>query len=157
MRFIRGILSLFLALFLVVVCVQWSVHPTRNPAEGQVLLYDLPGENAFFHLAAKSTGLALLEPTGRLVVGWLLLLVSALLIVQPLRRVGAGLALILFAALVGMQTLPFLPQDLPETVSSERTDGMARYYLNLACLTASFLLLFVHPKKIRQPYSRSNR
>lgn len=155
MRFIRGVLSLFLALFLVAVCVQWSVHPTRNPAEGQVLLYDLPGENAFFHLAARNTGLALLEPTGRLVLGWLLLLVSALLIVQPLRRVGAGLAFVLFVVLVGLQSSPFLPQDLPESVSSDGTDDMARYYLNLACLTASFLLLFVHPRKFPRRASRN--
>lgn len=150
MRLIRGILSWLLALFLIAVFLHWTLHPWPDPADGQVIFFDLPGENIVFRLLAESTGFSALEPAGRFGVGIIFLFTVLMLIISPFRRFGAGVSFLLMGAFTALQLSPLLAVELPTGLDGSGTDGGARLYLQLACLTASFLLLSVHPRKVRR-------
>lgn len=150
MRLIRGILSWLLAVFLIAVFLHWTLHPWPDPVDGHVIFYDLPGENIYFRLLAERTGISAFEPAGRFAVGFLFLFVIVMLIIGPLRRFGAGLSFLLIGLFTALQVSPILAVELPAGLEGTETDGGARLYLQLACLTASVLLLSVHPRKPRR-------
>ena len=80
MRLFRHIVSWALALFLIAMFVQATIHPLPNPPEGMVKFFDPPGENIVFQTIAAKSGISLYEPAGRVVVG-LLELVAALFLI----------------------------------------------------------------------------
>lgn len=136
MTLIRRLLSLGLALFICMVILDATVHPWPNPDQGEVLLFDLPGENTLFVALADKVGLSAFEPLGRVIFACLQLLVMVLLILPFSRRVGAGLSSFIFAAMVGGYGYlggSFLAGDI---------------YLALACLTASCLIILIHPRML---------
>ncbi|MBL4878097.1 MAG: hypothetical protein JKY78_04310, partial [Hyphomonas sp.] len=89
MRLFRHLVSWALALFLVAMFVQATIHPLPNPPEGMVKFFDPPGENIVFQTIATKSGISLYEPAGRVAVG-LIELVAALFLLLPMtRRFGA--------------------------------------------------------------------
>ena len=152
MRIIRGMLSWLLALFLLAVYVNWTIHPLPDPPEGQVIFFDLPGENVFFSLLATRSGVSMFEPTGRMIAGGLELVAAVLMLISPFRRLGAVLSALLCMFLAGVQMSPWLDIELPLKLGESATDEGARFYLTLACLTASLLLFVVHPGRGRHRY-----
>lgn len=150
MQAIRSVLSGLLSLFLIVVFLHWTFHPWPNPIEGQVIFYDLPGENVYFHLLAKNTGISLFEPSGRIAFGIILLVCSVILLIGPIRKWGAIFSLIFCGLLAVLQMTPLLPMELPLLAGEGRSDGGAFFYLSLACVTAAFLIIAINPRKARQ-------
>ncbi len=146
MRAIRNSLSWLLALILIAVLLHWTVHPWPEPAAGQVIFYDLPGEHILFSSLAAETGVHLFEPTGRVILGVLELLAAFCLLLPPLRKSGARLSSILLLLLIGLHLSPWVGIELIDPASGE-SDAGATFYLTVAALTASLLLLYVHPEK----------
>ncbi|WP_022694525.1 hypothetical protein [Ponticaulis koreensis] len=146
MRAIRNSLSWLLALFLIAVFLHWTVHPWPEPVVGQVIFYDLPGESIVFSSLAEGTGIALFEPTGRVIMGVLELLAAFLLFIPPFRKTGARFASLLFLVLAGIHLSPWVGMDLNIPATGE-SDAGAAFYLTVAALTASLLLLYIHPEK----------
>ena len=89
MRGLRLLASWVLALFLIFMFLQATVHPLPNPPEGSVKLFDRPGENIVFQTMVMKSGIAWLEPTGRVLVAILELIACVLLLIPHWRRAGA--------------------------------------------------------------------
>ncbi|MDJ0922604.1 MAG: hypothetical protein QNI84_15860 [Henriciella sp.] len=150
MRIMRSIGSWALALFLIFMFVQATIHPLPNPPIGQVKLFDAAGENIVFATIAANTGIALVEPTGRVAVAVAELLAALLLLVPWWRRVGAVLAFLVLAGAVAVHLMPdVLGREVPLSLvpGETATDGGQLFALAIAMLAASALLIFVHPGK----------
>lgn len=148
MRILRDLAGWALALFLAFMFVQATIHPLPDPPAGQVKLFDPPGENIVFETIARNTGIALVEPTGRVVVAVFELLAAALLLVPFSRRFGAVLSFLILAGAVTAHLLPgILGREVPVSLAAGAagTDGGALFALAIAMLAASLLLVAVHP------------
>ena len=135
MRSLRLMGSWVLALFLTVMFLLIA---------DQTLFPATPAKNVVFPLLAQSSGVTLFEPTGRLVVGLLDVLVALLVFIPFTRRIGAILALLICAGATGAY-LMWLSTAIPVETGSTDTDGGMLFDLTLALLAASALLVFVHP------------
>ncbi|MEM6534830.1 MAG: hypothetical protein AAF613_04230 [Pseudomonadota bacterium] len=152
MRLLRDLGGWALALFLIFMFVQATIHPLPNPPAGQVKLLDLAGENIVFATMAAKMQIPLLEPTGRVLVAILELAAAFLLLVPAFRRVGAILSFIILAGAVGAHLSPdILGREVPLSLDGipAGTDGGALFALAIAMLTASLLLIVVHPGRKR--------
>ncbi|MEM1146206.1 MAG: hypothetical protein AAGA72_11315 [Pseudomonadota bacterium] len=149
MRAIRHIGSWGLALFLIFMFLQATLHPLPNPPAGAVKLLDPPGQNIVFATLAANTQIALFEPTGRVVVALAELLAALLLLLPFTRRSGAVLSFLILAGAVSFHLMPgVLGREVPlSLVSDSGTDGGQLFALAIAMLTASVLLFVVHPRK----------
>lgn len=151
MRFIRHLASWSLAIFIIFMFVQATIHPLPNPPAGSVKLFDAPGENIVFSTLAANTGIALMEPTGRVVVALLEVLAAFLLFLPWTRRAGAFLAFLILAGAVGAHLVPeLLGREVPLSlnVAETQTDGGQLFALAIAMLTASMLLMVIHPRRL---------
>ena len=139
MRGIRHMASWVLALFLAFMFL-WIADVMVFPAT--------QAKNVVFPLLVENSGIALWEPTGRALTG-LLHVVTVLLLVLPFtRRAGAILAFLVALAAVLAQVL-WLGISIPLEIGSPETDGGQLFYLSLALLAASLLLIFVHPGRAK--------
>jgi len=147
MRAMRHLGSWGLALFLIFMFVQATIHPLPNPPAGSVKLFDPAGQNIVFATLAQNTGIALFEPTGRVVVALGELLAAFLLLLPFTRRVGAILSFLILAGAVAMHLMPdVLGREVPVSLSAgAATDGGQLFALAIAMLAASMLLIVVHP------------
>ena len=147
MRAMRHLGSWGLALFLIFMFVQATIHPLPNPPAGSVKLFDPAGQNIVFATLAQNTGIALFEPTGRVVVALGELLAAFLLLLPFTRRVGAILSFLILAGAVAMHLMPdVLGREVPVSLSAgAATDGGQLFALAIAMLAASMLLVVVHP------------
>lgn len=150
MRLFRNLASWVLALFLIFMFLQATVHPLPNPPEGSVKLFDLPGQNIVFSTIATKTGIAFFEPTGRVIVAVIELLAVVLLLVPAWRKTGAVLsAFILIGAATFHLSPDMLGREVPLSLlaTETATDGGQLFALSIAMLAASLLLMAVHPAK----------
>lgn len=150
MRGIRVLASWILALFLIFMYLQATLHPLPNPSAGEVKLFDRAGENIVFATMAAKTGLDWLEPGGRVLVAAAELFAVFLLLIPPFRKTGAILsALILVGAVMAHLSPDILGREVPTTLdpTNPDTDGGALFALAIAMLTASLLLFVVHPSR----------
>jgi len=150
MTVLRHLASWALALFLAFMFLQSSLHPLPDPPEGSVKLFDLPGQNIVFSVMAEKTGISLIEPTGRMIVGCLELLAAILLFLPWTRRKGAYLSLLILIGAVSVHLNPdILGQNVPVSLSSgsSQTDGGQLFALSIAMLTASMLLCIIQPAR----------
>ena len=149
MSLARQIVSWLLALFLIAMFLQATIHPLPNPVDGQVKFFDPPGENIVFQTLAQRSGIALFEPTGRLVVGVIELLAGLLLLLPFTRKLGATLSFLVLAGAVAFHLSPWLGREIPVSLTPDETvtDGGALFMLAIAMLVASLLILVVHPGK----------
>ncbi|MEL6473910.1 MAG: hypothetical protein AAFQ21_07470 [Pseudomonadota bacterium] len=147
MSVIRHVLSWALALFLIAMFLQATIHPLPNPPEGAVKFFDPPGQNIVFQTIADRSGFALVEPTGRLVVGLGELLAALLLLLPFTRRVGGMLSFLILAGAVGIHFSPWLGREVPLSLGpgDAATDGGALFMLAVSMLVASLLVIVVHP------------
>jgi len=147
MGVIRHVLSWALALFLIAMFLQATIHPLPNPPEGAVKFFDPPGQNTVFQTIADRSGFALVEPTGRLVVGLGELLAALLLLLPFTRRVGGMLSFLILAGAVGIHFSPWLGREVPLSLGpgDAATDGGALFMLAVSMLVASLLVIVVHP------------
>lgn len=153
MRGLRLLASWVLALFLIFMFLQATVHPLPDPPEGSVKLFDRPGENIVFQTMAINTGMAWLEPTGRILVAIAELAACLLLLIPPARRLGAVLSFLILAGALGAHLSPdILGREVPLAPGSSETDGGRLFTLAIAMLAVSMLLVFVHPGKRRNPF-----
>lgn len=155
MRGLRLLASWVLALFLIFMFLQATVHPLPNPPEGSVKLFDRPGENIVFQTMAMNTGMFWLEPTGRVIVALLELITCLLLLVPQWRRGGAVLAFFILAGAVSAHMMPdVLGREVPLSLSpgENQTDGGQLFALAISMLAVSMLLIFVHPGKRKNPF-----
>lgn len=136
MRALRLMASWVLALFLAALLL-WIADFHLFPGEG---------ENVIFPLLAERSGIALWEPTGRFLVGMAHVLAALLVFIPWTRRLGALLAGLIAAAAAAMH-LSWLGVELPTEGDVTPTDGGQLFYLSLALLVASVLLVFIHPGK----------
>lgn len=136
------VIALFLAAMLVWVAIDTLAPPTGT-------------KNHLFQLFADASGIAYFEPTGRLAVGVLEVLVALLVFIPLTRRFGAILGVLLMTGLAALVVqLMMLKVDIPVdvigeggAVSTTTTDPSALFYLVLGLLIASLTLIFVHPGK----------
>lgn len=152
MRIVRDFAGWGLALFLVFMLVQATIHPLPNPPAGQVKLFDAAGENIVFATIAAKTGMSIVEPTGRFVVAIMELLAALLLLVPAWRRAGAVLSFLVLAGAVGAHLMPgVLGREVPLSLipGETATDGGQLFALAIAMLAASMLLVVVHPGRNR--------
>ncbi|MEE9381299.1 MAG: hypothetical protein V3V03_07835 [Hyphomonadaceae bacterium] len=147
MGVIRSVLSWALALFLIAVFVQATVHPLPDPPAGQVKLFDLPGENIVFQTLADKSGYAMFEPTGRVVTAIIELFAALMLLLPFTRRFGAVLSFLTLSGAVALHLSPWLGREVPLEVGGAETDGGMLFSLAIAMLVASMLILVVHPGK----------
>ena len=148
---VRLALSWLLALFIVFIFVQATIHPLPDPPIGQVKLYDLPGENIVFQTIASRSGITFFEPTGRVLTAVLELLAAALLIVPWTRRLGAALATAILGSAVLFHLTPWLGREVPVSLAAEAgRDGGQLFMLAIATLVASIMVLVVHPRPRRR-------
>jgi len=153
MRGLRLLASWVLALFLIFMFLQATVHPLPDPVAGSVKLFDRPGENIIFQTMALNTGMSWLEPTGRVLVAVLELLACFFLLIPPTRRFGAVLAFLILAGAVGVHLSPdILGREVPTAIGSAETDGGRLFMLAIGMLAVSMLLIFVHPGKRKNPF-----
>ncbi len=148
MRLVRDFAGWGLALFLIFMFVQATVHPLPNPPTGQVKLFDAPGENIVFATMAAKTGYAIFEPTGRVLVAIMELIAALLLLVPAWRRMGAILSFLILAGAVAAHMMPnVLGREVPLSLdlSQTATDGGGLFALAIAMLAASMLLIVVQP------------
>lgn len=147
MRAMRHLGSWGLALFLIFMFVQATIHPLPNPPAGSVKLFDPAGQNIVFATLAQNTGIDLFEPTGRVVVALGELLAAFLLLLPFTRRIGAILSFLILAGAVALHLMPdALGREVPISLSSgAATDGGQLFALAIAMLAASMLLVVVHP------------
>ncbi|MEL7547134.1 MAG: hypothetical protein AAGJ84_10820 [Pseudomonadota bacterium] len=150
MRVVRLLASWVLALFLIFMYLQATVHPLPNPPLGEVKLFDRPGENIVFATMAMNTGFAWLEPGGRFVVAVLELIAVVMLLFPAMRKSGAIFsAVILVGAVMAHLSPDILGREVPASLDTAdaNTDGGALFALAIAMLTASLLLFVVHPSR----------
>lgn len=149
MRAMRHLGSWGLALFLVFMFVQATIHPLPNPPEGSVKLFDAAGQNIVFATIAAKTQIPLFEPTGRVVVALAELLAAVLLLLPFTRRSGAVLSFLILSGAVIMHLMPsVLGREIPLSLEAGAgTDGGQLFALAIAMLAASMLLIVVHPGK----------
>lgn len=147
MRAMRHVGSWGLALFLIFMFLQATIHPLPNPPEGAVKLLDAPGQNIVFATLAAKTQIALFEPTGRVVVALGELLAALLLLLPFTRRSGAVLSFLILASAVAFHLMPsVLGREVPLSLEAgSATDGGQLFALAIAMLAASMLLIVVHP------------
>ncbi|WP_018147680.1 hypothetical protein [Henriciella marina] len=146
----RLLASWLFAVFLIFVYVNATLHPLPNPPEGFVKLFDRPGDNVIFQTMVNKTGIALLEPTGRVVVALFELLLCVLLFIPGTCRLAAGLSVMLMTGAVTLHLMPdVLGRELPAstTVFESETDFGRVFALAVSMLAVSVLLFFVHPEK----------
>jgi len=152
MRQLRNIGGWVLALFLAFMFLQATLHPLPDPPLGQVKLFDPAGQNIVFATIASNTGIALAEPTGRVLVAFLELIAVFLLLIPPFRRAGAILAFLILAGAVAAHLMPdVLGREVPVSLKpgETETDGGQLFALSIAMLAASMLLMAVHPRRYR--------
>ncbi|MEO1554149.1 MAG: hypothetical protein AAFR82_09440 [Pseudomonadota bacterium] len=151
MRAMRHLGSWGLALFLIFMFVQATIHPLPNPPAGSVKLFDPAGQNIVFATLAQNTGIALFEPTGRVVVALGELLAAFLLLLPFTRRLGAVLSFVILAAAVALHMMPnILGREIPLSLDANAgTDGGQLFALAIAMLAASMLLMVVHPGRTK--------
>lgn len=151
MRAMRQLGSWGLALFLIFMFVQATIHPLPNPPAGSVKLFDPAGQNIVFATLAQNTGIALFEPTGRVVVAIGELLAAILLLLPFTRRTGAVLSFLILAGAVAFHMMPeILGREVPLALSPNAgTDGGQLFALAIAMLAASLLLMVVHPGRAK--------
>ena len=153
MRGLRLLASWVLALFLIFMFLQATVHPLPNPPEGMVKLFDRPGENIVFQTMAMNTGYGWVEPTGRVAVAILELIACLLLLIPQSRRMGAILSFLILAGAIFAHLSPdVLGREVPLAIGSDETDGGRLFALAIAMIAVSMLLIFVHPGKRRNPF-----
>lgn len=153
MRGLRLLASWVLALFLIFMFLQATVHPLPNPPEGMVKLFDRPGENIVFQTMAMKTGMDWLEPTGRVLIAIAELLACLFLLIPYSRRFGAVLSFFILAGALTAHLMPdVLGREVPLAIGSSETDGGRLFALAIAMLAVSMLLIFVHPGKRRNPF-----
>jgi hypothetical protein len=137
MRGIRVMASWVLALFLAVMYL-WIADQTLFPSS--------PARNVVFPLLAERSGVALFEPTGRLVIGLLDALAALLMLVPASRRLGAFLALAIAGGAVAAHLIWLDPSSgIPMEFGGFETDEGGLFALTVALAVASFVLLVVHP------------
>lgn len=148
MQAMRHLGSWGLALFLIFMFVQATIHPLPNPPEGSVKLFDAPGQNIVFSTLAANTGFTILEPTGRVVVAIAELLAAFLLLLPMTRRTGAGLSIVILGGAVAAHLMPdVLGREVPLSLAANAdTDGGKLFALAIAMLAASVLLFVLHPR-----------
>ncbi|MEC7289000.1 MAG: hypothetical protein VXW22_02735 [Pseudomonadota bacterium] len=148
MQAMRHLGSWGLALFLIFMFVQATIHPLPNPPEGSVKLFDAPGQNIVFATLAANTGFTMLEPTGRVVVAIAELLAAFLLLLPMTRRTGAGLSIVILGGAVAAHLMPdVLGREVPLSLAANAdTDGGKLFALAIAMLAASVLLFVLHPR-----------
>lgn len=148
MQAMRHLGSWGLALFLIFMFVQATIHPLPNPPEGSVKLFDPPGQNIVFATLASNTGIALLEPTGRVVIALGELLAAFLLLLPATRRMGAVLSILIVGGAVAAHLMPdVLGREVPLSLAANaETDGGKLFALAIAMLAASVLLFVSHPR-----------
>lgn len=148
MQAMRHLGSWGLALFLIFMFVQATIHPLPNPPEGSVKLFDAPGQNIVFATLAANTGFTILEPTGRVVVAIAELLAAFLLLLPMTRRTGAGLSIVILGGAVAAHLMPdVLGREVPLSLAANAdTDGGKLFALAIAMLAASVLLFVLHPR-----------
>lgn len=151
MRAMRHLGSWGLALFLIFMFVQATIHPLPNPPAGSVKLFDPAGQNIVFATLAQNTGIALFEPTGRVVIALGELLAALLLLLPFTRRMGAILSFLILTGAVAFHLMPdVLGREVPLSLDSgAATDGGQLFALAIAMLAASMLLVVVHPRRNR--------
>ena len=151
MRAMRHLGSWGLALFLIFMFVQATIHPLPNPPEGSVKLFDPAGQNIVFATLAQNTGIALFEPTGRVAVALAELLAAFFLLLPFTRRLGAVLSFLILAAAVAFHMMPdVLGREVPLSLNGDAgTDGGQLFALAIAMLAASTLLIVVHPGRAK--------
>ncbi len=151
MDFVRGLISWILALGLVFLFFQATLHLLPDPPAGQVKLLDPPGTNIIFQTLAERSGITLFEPTGRVVTAYLELLAALLLLFPFSRRWGAFLAFCILGGAVGFHLSPWLGREVPLALSQNApTDGGELFMLAIAMLVASLLIMFIHPPRRRR-------
>ncbi len=151
MDIVRGLISWVLALGLIFLFLQATVHPLPEPPTGQVKLLDAPGTNIIFQTLAERSGLALFEPAGRVVTAYLELFAALLLFFPFSRRLGAFLAFCILGGAVGLHLSPWLGREVPISLAENAPgDGGELFMLAIAMLTASLLIMFVHPGRRRR-------
>lgn len=151
MRNLRHLASWVLALFLVAVFVQATVHPLPNPPVGSVKFFDLAGENIVFETLARKSGYAIFEPTGRVVVGILELLTAVLLLLPFTRRFGAFVATLILLGAIMLHMSDWLGREIPLSLApgETATDGGMLFALVIAMAVASIMIIIVHPGRKR--------
>lgn len=149
MRAMRHLGSWGLALFLIFMFVQATIHPLPNPPEGSVKLFDAAGQNIVFATIAAKTQIPLFEPTGRVLVAIAELIAAVLLLLPFTRRSGAILSFLILGGAVIMHLMPsVLGREIPLSLETgAATDGGQLFALAIAMLAASMLLIVVHPSK----------
>ncbi|MEM5517971.1 hypothetical protein WNY37_13515 [Henriciella sp. AS95] len=155
MRGLRLLASWVLALFLIFMFLQATVHPLPNPPEGFVKLFDRPGENIVFQTMAINTGMSWLEPTGRVVVAILELIACLFLFIPQTRRFGAVMSFFILAGALGVHLMPdVLGREVPLSLTpgETETDGGQLFALSIGMLAISMLLIFVHPGRRKNPF-----
>ncbi len=147
MRAVRHFVSWVLALFLIAMFVQATVHPLPDPPAGSVKLFDAPGENIIFQTLAVNSGYSQFEPAGRVAVAFLELFAALCLVLPFSRRFGALLSAGILTGAVALHLSPWLGREVPVSLNtgSTATDGGALFMLAVAMLAASLLLIGVHP------------
>jgi len=152
MLLIRSLLSWLLALGLIFVFLQATLHPLPNPPVGSVKLFDLPGENIVFATLAERSGIALFEPAGRVGVAFLELFAALLLLIPWSRRFGALVSFCVLSGAVGFHLSPWLGRETPTALGPDApTDGGALFMLAIAMLVVSILLVMIHPgRRVRE-------
>lgn len=142
---VRAILSWVLALVLIALFVQATIHPLPDPPPGQVKLFDPPGENIVFQTLAVKSGIALFEPAGRFVTACLELLAALFLLLPFSRRLGAVLSFLILSGAVALHMSPWLGREVPVSLESgAATDGGQLFMLAVGMLVISLLLIFIH-------------
>lgn len=149
MRLFRHLASWALALFLVFMFVQATIHPLPHPPAGSVKFFDLPGENIVFQTLADNSGMTLFEPAGRVAVGIVELFAALFLLIPGTRRFGAFLSALILGGAVAMHLSPWLGREIPISLEPgvTETDNGALFMLAVLMLVASLLIMVVHPGK----------
>ncbi|WP_300379225.1 hypothetical protein [Henriciella sp.] len=148
MRGLRQLASWGLALFLIFMFVQATLHPVGEAQPGMELLLDPAGENILFHTMAEKTGLSWLEPEARYAVSVLILVACLLLLIPHSRRTGAIIAVFLMSGAIAAHLSPeVLGREIPAAIGSEENDTGRQFSLVTAMFALSMLLIFVHPGK----------
>jgi uncharacterized membrane protein YphA (DoxX/SURF4 family) len=148
MRLFRQLVSWALALFLIAMFVQATIHPLPNPTAGSVKFFDPPGSNIVFQTIAERSGQTLFEPAGRVLTG-VLELIAALFLLLPLtRRLGAVISAVVLGGAVAFHLSPLLGREIPVSLDpgATQTDGGMLFMLAIVMLVASLLVLVVHPR-----------
>lgn len=124
--------SWVLALFLAAMFL-WIADQSLFPGEGQNIVFPMLAEKSEYYL---------FEPTGRLAVGLLEVLAALLIFIPWTRRLGAGLGLLIAGGALAAQFV-WIGMALP--TPDGKTDGGGLFYLTVALLVASLVLLVIHP------------